>query len=62
MTLYAGTVSVVTNDGRHIIGTLLGYDQANNLILDDCHERVYREDAGVETIVLGLYIIRGDNV
>jgi U6 snRNA-associated Sm-like protein LSm8 len=53
---------VITNDGRHIVGTLRGYDQVTNLILDECHERLYREDAGVESIVLGLYLIRGDNV
>ena len=58
----AATISVITNDGRHIVGTLRGYDQATNLILDECHERVYREDAGVETIVLGLYVVRGDNM
>lgn len=55
-------VSIVTSDGRHIIGTLRGYDQATNVILDECFERVYREDAGVETIVLGLYMIRGDTM
>ena len=57
-----GTVTVLTNDGRHLVGTLRGYDQATNVILDDCHERVYQDDAGVETIVLGLYVIRGDNM
>jgi U6 snRNA-associated Sm-like protein LSm8 len=53
---------VITNDGRHIVGTLRGYDQATNMIIDDCHERVYSEDAGVETIHLGLYLVRGDNM
>lgn len=53
---------MLTNDGRHLVGTLRGYDQATNLILDDCHERVYQDDAGVETIVLGLYVVRGDNM
>ena len=37
----AGTVAVITNDGRNIVGLLRGYDQATNLILDECHERVY---------------------
>lgn len=58
----AATVTVITNDGRHIVGTLRGYDQTNNLILDECHERLYREEEGVESIALGLYVIRGDNV
>ncbi|KAG7666695.1 hypothetical protein Ndes2526B_g04830 [Nannochloris sp. 'desiccata'] len=57
-----GTVTVLTNDGRHLVGTLRGYDQATNLILDECHERVYQDTAGVETIVLGLYVVRGDNI
>ena len=37
-------------------------DQAINLILDESHERVYSSGGGVEEIVLGLYIVRGDNV
>ncbi len=53
---------MLTNDGRHLVGTLRGYDQATNLILDDAHERVYQDDAGVETIPLGLYVVRGDNM
>ncbi len=36
-----GVVSVITNDGRNIVGVLRGFDQTNNLILDECHERVY---------------------
>ncbi|PRW60274.1 sm LSM8 [Chlorella sorokiniana] len=56
------TVSVITNDGRTIVGTLRGYDQATNLILDECHERVYSSKSGVEQLVLGLYVIRGDNI
>lgn len=55
-------INVITNDGRNIVGILRGFDQATNLILDECHERVYSLDAGVEQVVLGLYIIRGDNI
>uniref|UniRef100_A0A061R996 U6 snRNA-associated Sm-like protein LSm8 n=1 Tax=Tetraselmis sp. GSL018 TaxID=582737 RepID=A0A061R996_9CHLO len=55
-------MSVITNDGRNIIGILRGYDQTNNLVLDECHERVYSTKTGVEQLVLGLYMIRGDNV
>ena len=43
-------------------GTLKGFDQTINLILDESHERVYSNTAGVEQVVLGLYIIRGDNM
>ena len=41
---------------------LRGYDQTNNLVLEDCHERVYSTKSGVELEPLGLYMIRGDNV
>lgn len=43
-------------------GTLRGYDQASNLILEQSHERIFSEDEGVIQNPLGLYIIRGDNV
>lgn len=56
------TICVVTNDGRAIVGLLRGYDQATNLILDECHERVFSVKQGVERLALGLYVIRGDNI
>lgn len=43
-------------------GTLKGVDQAVNLVLDKSHERVFSTDTGVQVEVLGLYIIRGDNM
>ncbi|XP_073043837.1 sm-like protein LSM8 [Primulina huaijiensis] len=55
-------ISVITNDGRNIVGILKGFDQATNMILDESHERVYSTKEGVQQIVLGLYIIRGDNI
>jgi U6 snRNA-associated Sm-like protein LSm8 len=56
------TISIITNDGRNIVGNLKGFDQCVNVILDECHERVYSSTAGVEQVVLGLYVIRGDNM
>ncbi|KAK9886545.1 hypothetical protein WA026_016820 [Henosepilachna vigintioctopunctata] len=56
------TVSIITSDGRNFIGTLKGFDQTINIILDESHERVYSTSAGVEQVMLGLHIIRGDNV
>ena len=56
------SVNIVTADGRIIIGTLRGFDQTINIILDDSHERVFSATDGVEQVLLGLYIIRGDNV
>ncbi|XP_023344805.1 U6 snRNA-associated Sm-like protein LSm8 [Eurytemora carolleeae] len=55
-------VSVITADGRIFIGTLKGFDQTINLILDETHERVYSTSQGVEQVVLGLHIVRGDNI
>jgi U6 snRNA-associated Sm-like protein LSm8 len=43
-------------------GTLKGFDQAVNVILAGCHERVFSETEGVDRVPLGLYLIRGDNM
>lgn len=56
------TISVITNDGRNIIGVLKGFDQCVNLILDDSFERVFSLKEPVEAVELGLYIVRGDNI
>ncbi|TYZ59988.1 hypothetical protein PybrP1_002163 [[Pythium] brassicae (nom. inval.)] len=56
------TISVITNDGRNIIGVLKGYDQCINVVLDDSFERVYSTKEPVEAVELGLYIVRGDNI
>jgi U6 snRNA-associated Sm-like protein LSm8 len=56
------TICVVTSDGRVITGELVGNDQVQNLILNQAQERVYADDTPVETVELGLYVIRGDNV
>jgi len=55
------TVSIITADGRNFIGTLKGFDQTINIILEESFERVYSM-TGVEQVLLGLYIIRGDNI
>eukprot|EP00598_Pedospumella_elongata_P006499 CAMPEP_0184970380 /NCGR_PEP_ID=MMETSP1098-20130426/2894_1 /TAXON_ID=89044 /ORGANISM="Spumella elongata, Strain CCAP 955/1" /LENGTH=95 /DNA_ID=CAMNT_0027492317 /DNA_START=33 /DNA_END=320 /DNA_ORIENTATION=- len=56
------TVSIITSDGRNIVGSLKGFDQTMNVILEQSHERVFSEDKGVSQNPLGLYIIRGDNI
>jgi U6 snRNA-associated Sm-like protein LSm8 len=56
------TICVVTSDGRLILGQLVGHDQVQNLILKDAKERVYSDVAPPESVDLGLYVIRGDNV
>ena len=54
-------VSVLTCDGRQVVGTLKGYDKATNLILTDCEERVYSENSPMELVPLGFFLLRGDN-
>eukprot|EP00008_Paramoeba_atlantica_P003083 CAMPEP_0201489728 /NCGR_PEP_ID=MMETSP0151_2-20130828/23460_1 /ASSEMBLY_ACC=CAM_ASM_000257 /TAXON_ID=200890 /ORGANISM="Paramoeba atlantica, Strain 621/1 / CCAP 1560/9" /LENGTH=95 /DNA_ID=CAMNT_0047875413 /DNA_START=117 /DNA_END=404 /DNA_ORIENTATION=- len=54
-------VSVLTNDGRNVVGVLQGVDQMTNVILVDCHERVY-DRSGTQKVPLGLYLVRGDNI
>lgn len=56
------TVSIITADGRNFVGTLKGFDQTINVILDETHERVFSTTNGIEQVVLGLHIIRGDNI
>mmetsp|Transcript_4500 Transcript_4500/g.6301 ORF Transcript_4500/g.6301 Transcript_4500/m.6301 type:complete len:97 (-) Transcript_4500:177-467(-) len=55
-------ITVVTRDGRVFVGLLRGFDQTTNIILSDCQERVFDTDKGVEQVVLGLYVIRGDSI
>eukprot|EP00578_Thalassiosira_sp_NH16_P027540 CAMPEP_0181096834 /NCGR_PEP_ID=MMETSP1071-20121207/11243_1 /TAXON_ID=35127 /ORGANISM="Thalassiosira sp., Strain NH16" /LENGTH=101 /DNA_ID=CAMNT_0023179267 /DNA_START=26 /DNA_END=331 /DNA_ORIENTATION=- len=55
-------VTVLTCDGRLITGTLQGYDQLQNLILKQSHEKVYSAESPMERVELGLFVVRGDNV
>ncbi|GAM24056.1 hypothetical protein SAMD00019534_072310, partial [Acytostelium subglobosum LB1] len=54
-------VLVLTVDGRSIVGTLIGLDQMINIVLEQCHQRIYSEE-GVKEFNLGVHIIRGDDV
>jgi len=55
-------VTIITTDGRLLVGYLRGYDQTTNLILSGAQERTISPDEPVVTEELGLYILRGDNV
>ncbi|KAK9456069.1 hypothetical protein V1511DRAFT_496438 [Dipodascopsis uninucleata] len=60
---YVGkTVTVITSDGRLFIGTLQGFDQTTNLILQSAKERIIVPDNATETLDLGLYLLRGESV
>ena len=54
-------ITVLTCDGRLIFGTLKGYDQLQNLILQHSYEKVYSLDSPMEKVELGLFVVRGDN-
>ena len=47
-------VSVITNDGRTIFGTLKGLDQKLNNILEESVERVFSKDSGVEQVIISI--------
>ncbi|MCJ1229057.1 Sm-like protein lsm7 [Toensbergia leucococca] len=52
-------ITVKFNGGREVVGTLKGYDQLMNLVLDDVKE-LFRDDEGNEsTRSLGLIVARG---
>ena len=55
-------VTIITTDGRLLVGYLRGYDQTTNLILSAAQERTISLDEPGTTENLGLYILRGDNV
>lgn len=52
-------ITVKFNGGREVVGTLKGYDQLMNLVLDDVKE-LMRDDEGNESSrPLGLIVARG---
>ncbi|CBX91503.1 hypothetical protein IAQ61_010849 [Plenodomus lingam] len=58
-------VSVLTLDGRTMVGTLHSCDNSMNLVLQNAIERIIRpreEEVPSEEVPLGLYIVRGDSV
>lgn len=52
----------MTQDGRVIVGLLCGYDSNGTIILANSVERLFSEDAPVEEVPLGVYIVRGDSM
>ncbi|KAI1375663.1 Sm-like ribonucleoprotein [Hypoxylon crocopeplum] len=58
-------VLIITADSRTLVGNLLSCDQMTNLVLGQAVERVIRtpDDPEPSTeVLLGLYLVRGDNV
>lgn len=56
------SVIISTVDGKVLIGKLTGFDQACNLVLSRCTERIFSASEGVQTQEHGLLLVRGDNV
>mmetsp|Transcript_3877 Transcript_3877/g.4833 ORF Transcript_3877/g.4833 Transcript_3877/m.4833 type:complete len:97 (-) Transcript_3877:820-1110(-) len=55
-------VSVITNDGKNLVGVLAGIDRVTNIVLKESVERIFSMDYPVRQVPIGLYIIRGDNI
>lgn len=63
-------VLIVLRDGKHVVGTLVSYDQFSNLILHETVERRMKRcretSTGIVTyyadVPLGLYVVRGDSI
>ena len=55
-------VSVLTNDARHYVGVLEGFDQATNLMLRDSSLLLWTADQPVQSVPAGAQVIRGDTV
>ncbi|PVH92554.1 U6 snRNA-associated Sm-like protein LSm7 [Periconia macrospinosa] len=52
-------ITVKFNGGREVIGTLKGYDQLMNLVLDEVKEAMTDEEGNVQYRKLGLIVARG---
>ncbi|KAJ5578425.1 Ribonucleoprotein LSM domain eukaryotic/archaea-type [Penicillium hispanicum] len=52
-------VQVKFNGGREVTGTLKGYDQLMNLVLDDVKESMRDDEGNQTTRSLGLIVARG---
>ncbi|KAG0030037.1 N(alpha)-acetyltransferase 38, NatC auxiliary [Podila clonocystis] len=55
-------VFVYLTDGRTLVGTFLGYDQAMNVILTDTHERLFSSTEPMKSVPIGVYVIRGETI
>ncbi|KAG0086336.1 N(alpha)-acetyltransferase 38, NatC auxiliary [Podila epicladia] len=55
-------VFVYLVDGRTLVGTFTGYDQAMNVILTDTHERLFSSTEPMKSVPIGVYVIRGETI
>ncbi|KAF4550635.1 U6 snRNA-associated Sm-like protein LSm7-like protein [Elsinoe fawcettii] len=52
-------INVKFNGGREVVGTLKGYDQLMNLVLDEVKEVTRDDEGNTSTRPLGLLVARG---
>ncbi|KAI9690313.1 MAG: Sm-like protein lsm7 [Bathelium mastoideum] len=52
-------ITVKFNGGREVVGTLKGYDQLMNLVLDDVKELLKDDEGNESSRPLGLIVARG---
>lgn len=52
-------ITVKFNGGREVVGTLKGYDQLMNLVLDDVKETMRDDEGNESSRELGLIVARG---
>ncbi|TKX19356.1 U6 snRNA-associated Sm-like protein LSm7 [Elsinoe australis] len=52
-------INVKFNGGREVVGTLKGFDQLMNLVLDDVKEVTRDDEGNTSTRPLGLLVARG---
>ncbi len=55
-------VTVITADGRNLVGKLKGFDNKINLILKDTQERIFSEKESLKEVSVGLMLIKGGDV
>eukprot|EP00762_Andalucia_godoyi_P002027 ANDGO_02595.mRNA.1 Sm-like protein LSM8 len=60
--LHEQVVSVITIEGRHYVGLLMGTDVLGSLVLSECEERVYSAAANTRVEHVGTLVVRGDHV
>lgn len=55
---------MITTDARLFEGTLQGFDNSTNVIINNCIERLIYPDEQDDNqeILLGLYLMRGGNI
>ncbi|KAF9960129.1 N(alpha)-acetyltransferase 38, NatC auxiliary [Mortierella alpina] len=60
--LVSRPVFVFLTDGRSLVGNFEGYDQQTNVILSQTHERIFSSTEPMQSVPIGVYLIRGETI